>query len=127
MVEITDTPLRSKSHLRRQRKVWIFLGLAALVLSCLAWGMESIHVGNVSGMDFQVEYSGYKGLGPEGEYIYSKGSQVAYHIFIKNRSNESFGRVEVQSSLHSDGATCPGSYLAAEAHLPGAAFSAPQT
>ncbi|MCB4757583.1 MAG: hypothetical protein LHV69_11245 [Elusimicrobia bacterium] len=87
-----------------------------------SWAIEnSILVGDVNGLEIQVKFMGNeKGLTGE-KLIYEKGKLLGYRVSVKNRSNQSFPQVEMQSSLHVETAECPD--LMSGSRLPGASIS----
>jgi len=103
---------------------WVGIFTILGLLSALSWGSNFIHVGDVRGLDIQVDFSGYENLDiSNGEFLYGMGDSLVYTVRIKNRSNRSFSKIEVQSSLHSDGIQCESMELFPGSHLPGEAIS----
>ena len=120
---IADIPKKVGEKARMNHLQWVALLIMVGLLSAIAWGANAIHVGDVRGLDVQVEFMGFTGLSSRGEYEYKTGKPMAYRIHLKNRSNRSFSPLEVQSSLHSDGAECETTKLYPGARLPGEAIS----
>ena len=84
---------------------------------------DSVLVGNVAGLEVHVDFLGFKGVGTGGTYKYEKGGQLNYRVVVKNKGNISFQRLNVQSSLHSDGISCEKYAVAPGSLLPGDSIS----
>jgi len=124
MVEMIDTPLKANTDRRPKWLVWLMIAIGELFLVaiCLA-GPAFIHVGEMGGMDIQAQFDNPDRVSSDGDYVYKKGSTIFYQVKIRNRGNESFSRVEIQSSFHSDGGSCNGQALTVGGRLPGATLS----
>lgn len=101
------------------------MGWTILIGICttLSWGGDYIHIGDVRGLDIQVQFLGYEDISQSGEVIYGVGMPMAYGVRIKNRTNMTFAPVEIQSSLHTNGVECEDTNLYPGARLPGASLS----
>ena len=120
---IADTPSKVGKKEKLALHHWVGFLVLGLLFTTLAWGSTAIHIGDVKGLELQVEFRGYQGVAHNGEFLYSKGRALAYQINLINRSNLSFSELEVQSSLHSDGVTCETKTLYPGTKLPGEALS----
>jgi len=78
---------------------------------------DTLRLGNVDGLDVQVEFIGFRGVGAGGTYKYLRGSEIHYRVIVRNRAPLSFRRIEVQSSLRGN--------TSSAALLPGPSLSMP--
>ncbi len=104
MVEISDTPLEATRAQTMSPRKWAFVMAVSFALSSISWGMDdSIRLGNADGLEVQVEFLGFRGVGKGGTYKYMRSDQLRYRVIIRNRAPFSFKRIETQSSLRTDG------------------------
>gem|GEM_PF-3624781 len=123
MDSVADIPAKVGRPSKMGLAQWVSIILVTSLYASLAWGARVMQFGQIQGMEVEGEFYGYSQQNQKGEFVFPSGKHLAYKIRIKNRSNKSFANMEVQSSLHSDGATCPSMSLYPGARLPGAALS----
>ena len=127
MVGIADTPLNANRPRRRRAFRWALACSLTILVAALAWGSSGpIHLGNANGVEVRVEIDGYHTVGDRGEFVFPPGSAMRYTVRAVNRGFHTVTDMEIQSSLHSDGAACGDRSLTAGSLLPGAALSVPQ-
>ncbi|MCB4756073.1 MAG: hypothetical protein LHV69_03420 [Elusimicrobia bacterium] len=116
--------MKANSTPRARWLLWTGLILMEMVLVAISYGASHpIYVGEFQGLGAWVEFDNFSSISNRGEYIYEKGKPLTYRIRIKNLTNESPSRVEIQSSLHSDGMECTGKTYSYGSRLPGAPLS----
>jgi hypothetical protein len=111
--------------MRKLKSIGIIFGYLLLLN---IWGLpflnanESIFVGDINGLEVKLTFFGEKPNHSDGKIIYEKeDSPLIYRVTIKNRSNQSFPQVEMQTSLHVVQASCGD--LLPGARLPGNSIS----
>lgn len=125
---MSDLPIAIGHVEKLSMRTWLIVCLLALGLSTISWGLEdTIFIGSANGLQVQTAFTNIESVGPDGAFVFPLGGMVSYRVIVKNRANSSFGGLQVQSSLHSDGATCGSQVIHSEELLPGASVSAPHT